>query len=193
MPVRILYLVRHGQYDNLTDPDDGLGGDLTETGQRQAELIAHRLSRLPIQAIHYSTMHRAEQTAQAIEGCFPGVPAFPSRLLWECIPALPARDPQAFAFVPETELERNAAQAEQAYTHFVRRTHSDDHHEVLVCHGNIIRYFACRALGASPELWANSDVYNCGLTIIWVRSTGQVALLSHNDSGHLPEELKTFV
>ena len=89
-------------------------------------------------------------------------------------------------------IEQDQRRSARAYQRYVTRARGADRHEVIVCHGNIIRYFALRALQASPEAWVNTDVNNCGLSEILVKPDGQVMLLSHNDTGHLPAELKTF-
>ena len=52
----LLYLIRHGEPDYVTDT-------LTETGRRQAELAAERLAESGIDEVHASPMGRARQTA----------------------------------------------------------------------------------------------------------------------------------
>lgn len=46
--------------------------------------------------------------------------------------------------------------------------------DVLVCHGNVIRWTRIRALGADTRGWANMDCGNASLTIIAVRPDGIV-------------------
>lgn len=68
------------------------------------------------------------------------------------------------------------------------------HHEydVVVCHGNVIRYFALRALQLPPEAWLRLCTYNCSLTHIKVRPSGSVSLISLGDTGHLRLEESSF-
>ncbi|QYO67907.1 histidine phosphatase family protein [Leptolyngbya sp. 7M] len=68
-----------------------------------------------------------------------------------------------------------------------------EQHEIIVCHGNLIRYLACRAMEISPEVWANLDHHNCGISEILIKEDNQTVLISHNDTGHLPYSMRTFV
>jgi hypothetical protein len=63
---------------------------------------------------------------------------------------------------------------------------------VLVCHQNVIRYFACRALQLPPEAWLRFRGNNCGVTEIIVTDDGRVSLDKFADVGHLPLGMHTF-
>ena len=65
-------------------------------------------------------------------------------------------------------------------------------YEIVVCHGNVIRYFAMRALQLPPEAWLRLCTFNCSLTYLTVRPSGSVSLRLLGDTGHLPMELTTF-
>lgn len=66
----------------------------------------------------------------------------------------------------------------------------EDSYEVLVCHGNVIRYFVCRALQFPPEGWLRMSVAHCSLTWMSIRPDGRVILRSLGDTGHmLPENV----
>jgi broad specificity phosphatase PhoE len=193
MTKRVIYLVRHGQYDSKR-PSDQLEGSLTAAGKKQARLTARRLSDLPIDVIHHSDLRRAAETAAIIAEQFPGVPLRAAHLLRECIPSVPPRYTQHayFAGVAAEDLARQRRQVERAFLRYFKMARGADRHEIIVCHGNVIRYFVSRVLGAPTEAWTNMDVYHCGITEValepwWTR------LVSHNDIGHLPRALKTFV
>jgi broad specificity phosphatase PhoE len=219
MGTRWLYLVRHGQNDRAKAPDE-LGPGLTGLGQRQAQLTAGRLNRLPISAIHHSPLRRAVETAQILAAGLAGAPLQPSPLLRECIPYLPptfkdwfsrltpeeaagpsleGEDPNSLWLrlcppgTPWGDITADEHQAESAYAQFFKPTHGPERHEVIVCHGNILRYFVCRALGAPPERWVNMDIRHCGLSVVMVRANGEPVLVSHNDAGHLVNEVETDV
>ena len=53
----LLYLIRHGEPDYVTDT-------LTEEGWKQARLVSDRLIESGLDEIHSSPMGRARQTAQ---------------------------------------------------------------------------------------------------------------------------------
>lgn len=62
-----VYLVRHGQSEgNFEQKGQGPDVPLTEKGKEQAEFIAERCVRLPIECIISSTYARAQDTAAAI-------------------------------------------------------------------------------------------------------------------------------
>lgn len=215
MSQRHLYVVRHGQ--RLPgNGDDRLGLGITDIGKIQAERTAERLSMIPINSIYYSTLRRASETAKIIATKSPKAPLHGSQLLWECIPYLP---PDFIAWyranqgridqnsvttplqmapwlalwtadTPWEVVERGFEQAQQAWTHFFRPAR-EERHEVLVCHGNILRYFMVRALKAPLETWINTDINNCGISEFTIHSGGDVALVSHNDTGHLPVPIRT--
>ncbi|MGH2522771.1 MAG: histidine phosphatase family protein [Anaerolineales bacterium] len=193
MAQRILILVRHGQYDSEMHPADGLGGSLTALGKRQARLIARRLSALPIRVIHHSTLRRARETAEIISARFSDVPLRPSRLLCECTPCIPLGFTEHFSHLSPETIEQEGQQAQRAFEKYFRQARRGERHEVVVCHGNIIRYFVCRALQVPPEAWANTDIHHCGLSQVEIRPDGRVKLISHNDTGHLPESMRTYV
>jgi len=64
--------------------------------------------------------------------------------------------------------------------------------EIIVCHGNVIRYMFLRALQLPPEAWLRLCTFNCSLTYFVVRPTGSVSCRSMGDVGHLEPEETTF-
>lgn len=191
-PKRILYLVRHGNFDVEARPGDGLGGGLTVLGRRQARLTAKRLSQLPIDVIYHSDLRRAAETATLIAEQLPDVPLRPSRLLRECIPGLPHVFAEYFQDCPPEQLERERQQAERAYQKFFKLNRRGERREVLVCHGNIIRYFLSRVMQAPASIWTGMDVRQGSVSEVELQAAWQrVNALS--DVGHLPPELWTFL
>lgn len=65
-------------------------------------------------------------------------------------------------------------------------------YDIVVCHGNVIRYFVLRALQLPPEAWLRLCTFNCSLAHIMISPTGGVALVSVGDTGHLSLEESTF-
>jgi serine/threonine-protein phosphatase PGAM5 len=219
MPQRTIILVRHGQTDRSKLPPDKLGNGLTALGLRQAELTGRRLAGLPVTAIHHSTARRATETAEVIATQFPRVPLRADPVLLECIPAYPPAFVEWYRTMPVEQLaggdipvpaemrfwldlwppgtawpvmEVEVMQAETAFARYFRPPGDADEHEIIVCHGNIIRYFMLRVLQAPPELWIHADIYNCGICEIVMGGERGMYLLSFNDSGHLPAALRMF-
>lgn len=64
---KVVYLVRHGQSEeNVAPVFQSPDSPLNETGKKQAELIAQRISKLSFDALISSPMVRAKQTAEVI-------------------------------------------------------------------------------------------------------------------------------
>jgi broad specificity phosphatase PhoE len=83
MGERTVFLVRHGEMDTEAFAVDGFKAGLTSLGRRQARRTANRLRSMHVDAIHFSTVGRAVETARIIQTAFDGVSCHPSRLLWE--------------------------------------------------------------------------------------------------------------
>lgn len=185
MPDRILYLVRHGHYDQSN------GGSLSDIGRQQAMASARWLRSLDVSAIHCSTLKRAEETA-AIVSKELRVNAKATDLLcelppslWEPLPGSPSPEPT------ERDVEAHRVRAEHAFLEFCQPSANSARMEIIVSHGNMIRYFVCRALGVAPESWTNFGTYNCGISELRITAAGRVRLFSYNETAHLPEGLKT--
>jgi serine/threonine-protein phosphatase PGAM5 len=190
-----IYLVRHGEHQ---DAEHGLAdGPLSPRGQRQAELIADRLGGLPLDAVWHSPLLRANETARAIAARLPSVDPKPTSLLFDCVPTgmteeTPAAFEPFFGSVTEAEIEAGRAQMADAVNEFlVRKT--GDVHEVLITHNFVISWFVREVLGAPEWRWMTLNQAHCGLTVIAQKQGRPWTLLTHNDTGHLPVELRTGI
>jgi hypothetical protein len=63
--------------------------------------------------------------------------------------------------------------------------------EILVCHGNVIRFFALRALQLPPEAWLRLVVAHASITTISITAEGDVLLSGLGEAGHLDAEQVT--
>ena len=68
----------------------------------------------------------------------------------------------------------------------------EDTYELVVCHGNVIRYFMCRALQLPPGGWLRLATYNCGLSHFQIRNSGSVSMFGFGDRGHLDLDKVTY-
>jgi len=197
MPVRVIYLVRHGQYEPYPENGDSLGGSLTLLGREQAEHTAQALaSTIAVSTIYASTLRRAAETATVIARQFSGLEVQTARDLWEIVPCIPPREADYFALhfpnLTPAAIARDRYLADQAFDRLFCPANGSDQHDLIVCHGNLIRYFACRVLKVAVEIWANMETNNCGITRCVIESDGRMMLVSLNDIGHLSPELRTF-
>ncbi len=190
MASRHLYFVRHGQFD--PDQKTNPKGGLTAAGRRQARALVKAFKGIPVTAIHVSTLPRAMQTAGPLVKAFPGAKVAYTRRLLECIPPLTTELRELFfQNVGDDELRRHYWHAERAFTYYVRRTAGADRHEVLICHGNLIRYLVCRVMDVDATAWSALTSNNCGITRIVVEANGLCSLISYNEIGHLALSLRT--
>lgn len=190
---RTIYLIRHGQAAYAETALKDMHGYLTDLGQQQALLTAQRLSQLPITTIHHSDLKRAVQTAELIASKLPDVALQPNPLLRESIPCLPKRSAAWMANFPPEVIKKSQHWAEQVFMQYFIKSEDGDCHDVLVCHGNILRYLICRVLQVNPEVWSHADSHNCGISEAVVDRHGEMLLVSHNDTGHLPYSMRTFL
>ncbi len=190
MAQRTLYFIEHAEYESSMQPADGRGGGLTRLGCEQAARTADRLQTLPIGIIHHSPLRRAVETASIIAARFPAVPLRQSQLLRECYPSIPPVWEARFAHISAAQRERDHRQAQRAFLAFCSPCPGVARHELVVCHANLIRSIVCRAVQAPLDTWMYIDVFHCGISVIAVDASGQVKLVSHNDTGHLPDAFK---
>jgi serine/threonine-protein phosphatase PGAM5 len=191
LAIRTLYLIRHGQYDPTDPTDHPLQGELSPLGKMQAGRIAKALAQVPITAIHYSTLRRAEQTALPLIAAFPEAKTYRVRRLWECIPHVAPDYAHIFTeFTPE-HLVADAAHAEAAFEYYFKPTRGTDKHEAIVAHGNLIRYFICRALRVEAAAWFRMEIHNSSISRIKIYEGGGYVLVSYNETGHLTPKMRT--
>ena len=186
--VKTIILLRHGQYSkNPTEK-------LTKLGRQQAHLAGKRLRDFRIQKVHVSSMPRAQETwnissrkldrSHKAEVC---------DFLRECVPGFPKKMRKKHGYTDLKKLKKDKLQADRAFKKYfgfskTRRT------ELLVCHGNIIRYLVCKSLEISTDSWMKLDIKQCGLTVITLNSKNRTrTLISHNDVGHIPAKKQTFI
>ena len=192
MAKRLLHLVRHGHY-NVQMHDKG---KLTPTGQNQAQAVADAFRERNIQVMHHSPIYRAIETAEIIQQAIPHVEMRANDDLRECIPSVPDRLSDLFAeFYPDVtpdSLQQCTSRLDNLYnTLFVPSEGDEDLQELVVCHGNVIRYLVSQIVGANSDAWVNMIIHHCGITRVLVDTDGFVCLVSHNDIGHLSDALRT--
>ncbi|HNY87987.1 MAG TPA: histidine phosphatase family protein [Candidatus Hydrogenedentes bacterium] len=191
MAVRVIYLVRHAHHDVDNPTGSELGGSLTQMGLKQAELTAKALAQRPISSIHCSSLNRAEETARIISREVQGLMIQSTDLLWEAIPSMTPKLQIEMPHYTGQQVLQDRQRAEVAFRKYFKVAKRGDKHDVIVCHGNLIRYFVSLVLKAELESWMRMDICNCGVTQVMVQAEGDMAVLCHNDWSHLPRELRT--
>ncbi|PSL00557.1 putative phosphoglycerate mutase [Murinocardiopsis flavida] len=185
MATRNLYVVRHGAADPF--------GELTEVGERQTELLAARLARLPVDAVWHSPLARAVRSARIIGEHLPGVPVREAAELVDHIPHVPDEIPPAWAGFFDgygAEEAASGARLADALTDRFARPADTETHEVLVTHAYQVAWLVRHALDAPPVRWLGMSCGNTAVTAIGYRHGMAPAVLLYNDMGHLPAELR---
>lgn len=165
-------------------------------------------SKARVRVMIHSTMARAEETADIIAAeAFPNVKREANALIREGAPVRPVPDTwRQKEHVHVTDAPRIEAGFRSI---FFRRTARDDEeqgetssstsasasrteeHEIIVCHGNVIRYSVLRALQLPPDAWLRIGLYNGSITRVEIRPDGGVSLRCLGDAGHMraPDQL----
>lgn len=191
MAVRTIYLLRHGHYQSWDNTSLDGEGRLTDYGKQQAEAAAKQVSGLPLMSIHCSTLNRARETCQIVVEQFPQQECVHSEILREGIPAIPPRWEDYLKGYPPEDLVMDRARADQAFESYFIPPDDSDMHELIVAHGNLIRYLVCRVLEVDIGSWGYMDVDHCSLTEIRISANGWTKLVSLNDTSHIPAHLVT--
>jgi serine/threonine-protein phosphatase PGAM5 len=190
--VHYVYMVRHGKYDlDTTATDDRVSNGLNALGHEQAKLVGARLAALGIKfdRLISSEFLRAKQTADDM-GALMKMTATRDGSLNECTPT----SASASLMAKEKPSDIAACDSARAVTwqrYFVP-TPARDTYDVLVCHGNVIRWTLMRALGADTKLWSNQDIGHCSLSIIAVRPDGTIRLVMYSDVGSIPVDKQSW-
>lgn len=198
MTIRTIYLIRHGHYNTkLNGSSDQKIGSLTGKGKQQASFVADCFLHRPIKTLYSSSLPRAKETASIIaEKLHQEVHT--SDLLQELIPSLPSilKSPTIALMHVSLQLSHNTIEDHQSRSYKAFETFfnppkkdEDSYSDLIVCHGNIIRYFLCKILDINVDNWIKFDINHCGITCVTIEDNGNMKLISHNETKHLPNDL----
>ncbi len=165
-------MARHGE----ATPD----GELTPAGRRQAELLGARLAAVPLTGVFHSPVARAARTAEIVASLV-DAPVTETELLDD----YPPTDVPAPGYSAEAQAAGPALGA-QALAEFGT---TDERHDLLVTHSQLVGWFARAALGAPEDRWVGLNAANAALTVLQFRQD-RVSLLTFNDQSHLPPDLR---
>jgi serine/threonine-protein phosphatase PGAM5 len=179
-------------YDRVDSLDDRTANGLNALGHEQARLLGARLASLPVKPrlLVSSDYTRARETADDLAAIL-GRAAERDTLIRECGP--PSVRDSAATNAERAEQAECERTLEAAWAKYVRPSPDADAHDLLVCHGNVIRWFVTRALGADAKRWITMTIGNASLSVIAVRPDGSARLVMFSDVGHLPVEKQTWL
>ncbi len=193
-PAKIMHtlvLVRHGNYEQDPKADARLGPHLSPIGVAQAHLAAAALGALPrFDGLYASPIQRAHDTAAVIRA-----DVYPERTfetvdeLAECTP------PTTLGNVAKEEKPEDMAackaRLDRVFARFFTAPQGADRSDLLVCHGNVIRYLVTRALGVDTNAWLAMSIGNASITTIRIDDKGRAHVIAVGDVGHLPPKLRS--
>ena len=179
---RFLHFVRHGEHSK----DEKLKGGLTPLGRRQARLIAEYFRGLPIVSIRSSDLPRAKETADIVARRLRAGRVTRHRVLREMLPA----EVPSMA-IPARTLVDGRRRLNQILRSFFRRSRGV-RHEIVVCHGNLIRALVLRVAVGGPQGFHRFRIHHGGVTSFVVSSSGKIAVVGFNSVAHMPEQLRTY-
>jgi len=191
--VHYVYLIRHGAYDfDSTVTDDTKGNRLNALGHEQAKLTGARFKSLPVKVngLVASPYLRALETAQDM-GTVMGVKPVVDTLIHECTPRFESR-PEYGRIASDEEMLACEANLGAAFAKYLAPTPAADTYDVLVCHGNVIRWLVCKSIGIDQLNWRRLQLGNGSITALAVAPDGTVRLAAYSDTGHLPVEKQTW-
>merc|ERR1719454_708114 len=117
------------------------------------------------------------ETASLVSAALPSVPLSPpDSLLREGAPVR-----------PDQQYSQDGARIEAAFRKYFHRAEPDqtaDSYEVIVCHANVIRYFACRALQLPPEAWLRISLKHGSMTWVTIRPDGRTSIRALGEAGY---------
>lgn len=167
-----------------------------------------------IDAVHVSDLTRARQTAELLLEAFPEdvrskmTIMAPDPLLREKFPC----DPEPP--YPKRAKPKHMMASEQAFENYFYRPQVPSPSgaepdgsggggggesiaevkrlELLVGHGNMIRYFVCRGLQLPPEAWLRLAIPHCSITLLTINGHGEVKLTAYGTFTHFPPHMQTI-
>jgi broad specificity phosphatase PhoE len=133
-------------------------------------------------------MPRAIETARLIRKRLGKVPFRFSHLLREGVPVpVPGSTRAQRDLMPQVR-----KRMDRAFARYFVPTRGRDRCELIVAHGNIIRYLLRLAIDDPPSRWWRLWPMNCGLSIVIIPDDGPRRIQSINDVGHLPLRMQTI-
>ena len=179
---RVLHFVRHGQYES---GESGSGG-LTRLGERQAKRVASSFGGLPIAGIRSSDLPRAVQTADIIAAELGLHTVSRHRILREVLPSNTVS-----VRVPRAQREQDRARIERVVARFFRPARQA-RHEIVVCHGNLIRSLVLRVTAGRVNGFERFRIHH-GSISLFVITNRYTQVVAYDSVVHLPLSLRTFI
>lgn len=198
---RRVFLMRHGHYERTGDLGD-LAWGLSPLGRRQAVKVGRRLARIVdsasgrFEGVYASPWPRATQSAEIAGREMDLDNIRIKRYLHELVPLVDPDRPEfkglplGLAATPSEGRTFVDQQIEKIRDRFFK-TPTRRSFVLIFAHGNLIRYLVARTLRLPYEAWAMMDIAHASITELRVYANGFEALISFNETGHMPPSMVT--
>lgn len=198
---RRIFLMRHGHYERAGDLGDTVWG-LSPLGRRQVVRAGRRLARIVdaaegrFEGVYASPWPRATQSAEIAGREMDLDNIRIKRYLHELVPLVDPERPEfkAYPLGLEATPTEGRTFVDQQITKIRGRFFKAPTRRSFVlvfAHGNLIRYLVARTLQLPYEAWAMMDIAHASITELRVYASGFEALISFNETGHLPPSMVT--
>ncbi len=186
-----VFLVRHGAFDRNDGLSELTDNPLNALGHEQARRLGERLADMNVPFTRFATSDflRARQTAEDIGAVLHRHPDVDT-LIRECTPT--PEHPEYTTYHSPEDIAHCVESLEAVWSRYFAPTPQGDTWDLLVCHGNVIRWLVARATGADERHWYANDIANASLTVIAIRPDGSMRLVTYSDVGHLPPALQKW-
>ncbi|CAH1801293.1 unnamed protein product [Owenia fusiformis] len=191
---RVLYLVRHGDYNVNSDHM------LTSLGHTQANITGQWLKRrerkyaIQFKRLISSTYHRCVQTSEHILKYFPTLSNLTDQMLIEGWAIPPRTNLDTFPKWEEYPYKADKKRLDlafQKYFHRAEQNELSDVHEIIVAHSNMLRYLIMRALQFPVDIWSRVSIIHAAISVLTITPDGYVLLESLGDNTHIPIHLQS--
>jgi len=135
-------------------------------------------------------MTRARETAAVMHETLADIPMRQTPLLSECTP--PTSNAKVAKETDPKEAAECARRLDEAFKQFFVPAEGAARSDVVVCHGNVIRYFVTKALAVDTKAFLGMSVAHASLTVIRVRADGSMTVLAVGDVGHVPPNMQSW-
>ncbi|MCX4242410.1 histidine phosphatase family protein [Paraliomyxa miuraensis] len=198
---RRVFLMRHGHYERTGNLGDTVWG-LSPLGRRQAVRVGRRLAQLVdsasgrFEGVYASPWPRATQSAEIAGREMDLDNIRIKRYLHELVPLVDPERPEFKSFPIGLEATPSEGrvfvdqQIDKIRDRFFKPP-TRRSFVLLFAHGNLIRYLVARTLRLPYEAWAMMDIAHASISELRVYANGFEALISFNETGHLPPSMVT--
>ena len=176
-----IILIRHGETEaNLKANALPI---LTLKGKKQIDALAKRLKNSKIDAIFSSNLERSSLTAKEIHKFNKQVKLIETKELQEIYQLIIGGPPKEGT--RPNRFEEDLKRAENFWKKMLKWKYNN---VAVVCHGNIIRFFFSKAIGAPSKYFYNIEIDPTSVSIISIKNKESRIVLV-NDIAHIPKEL----